>query len=96
MKRNLLLTLILVALAAFFTTNLYGQTTKYTGGTIEYSVNGKTKPIGKNVTVTFDSFFKSYVVTYTDINGYKNKLTFEYENASRYSCNGVLYDCILC
>jgi hypothetical protein len=96
MKKNLLLTILLIVINLIFTNKIYCQTKKYIGGTIEYSVNGKVRPLGKNVTVKYDSFFKSYIITYTDIDGNRYKLTFQYESDSRYNCNGVIYDCIFC
>lgn len=95
MRKNILI-LILVTLTNIFSSKVYGQTVKYSGGTIEYTINGRTKPLGKNVTLKFDSFFKSYSITYTDINGYKKSLTFEYEAESGFSYNGALYHCGIC
>ena len=80
-------------LVSIFLNFIILQTTSYTGGTIEYSINGKTKPLGKNVTVKYDSFFKSYVITYKDINGIKHSMTFEYEEDSRFTYNYVEYYC---
>ncbi|MFN5458283.1 MAG: hypothetical protein ACK5AY_00095, partial [Bacteroidota bacterium] len=59
------------------------------------TVNGKTKPLGKNVVVKYDDFFKSYYVNYTDINGFENTLIFEFESNSTYKCNGVQYTTIM-
>lgn len=35
----------------------------------------KGKPLGKNATIVYDSFFKKYDITYIDINGEEIKLT---------------------
>lgn len=97
MKNKFFLATILLIITSSISINkCFSQTTKYINGTIVYSINGKEKPLGKNVTVVYDHFFKSYMISFTDLNGDRYKLTFQYENESRYSNNGVLYDCIFC
>lgn len=34
------------------------------------------EPLGKNVTVTFDDFFKAYIISYVDISGFRKEIKF--------------------
>ena len=44
---------------------VFSQKTKYTGGIIQV----EHKNYGNNVTVEYDSFFDSYLISYTNVNG---------------------------
>lgn len=64
----------------FFTGCIYAQNSTYTGGIIQVRKYGVLKPLGKNVVLKYDSFFKSYNITYSDVNGSKITMLFEYNN----------------
>ena len=94
-KNNLILTLFIFSFNA-----ANAQKTVYVGGTLIYSEakwNGVSRHnvsrnIGKNVTLTFDDFFDSYKVDYTDINEYRKTMTFVWTGEFiDYRCNGIRY-----
>ena len=47
------------------TSVVFSQKTKYSGGIIQVD----RKNYGNNVTVEYDSFFDSYLISYTNVNG---------------------------
>jgi hypothetical protein len=57
------------------------------------------KPMGKNVTVTYDKFFKNYKINYTNSDNISMAMVFEYINETAggmnkvYSCSGKYYSC---
>lgn len=56
---------VITICALLLSINALSQKEKYNGG--ELSVNMKN--IGKNVTLEYDSYFNSYLISYTNING---------------------------
>ncbi len=60
----------------------------YKGGEMTYLADYWTqdqsdeKPWGNNVSVIYDTFFKSYVIVYSDSKGTRRTLTFEYSSGS--------------
>lgn len=74
-----------------------GETKTYTGGTITYKQGkGSTTdiPLGKNVKLTYDTFFKSYNVSFTDVNGYTKTMLFEYISPGNYVWDGTQFMCM--
>jgi hypothetical protein len=57
----------------FFATSLMSQKVNYSGGILKLDK----KNYGKNVTLEYDSFFDSYLINYTNINGYRVKERYE-------------------
>lgn len=57
----------------FFATALFSQKVNYSGGVLK--LNGEN--YGKNVKVEYDSFFESYLISYTNVNGYRVKERYE-------------------
>ena len=95
---NLMIKNTLVLVLLIFSLNAaHAQKTIYTGGELSFTDNtGASRNIGKNVTLTFDAFFKSYKVVYTDINGNRRSMTFVWDGRKPYSIytyDGNSYNC---
>lgn len=75
------------------------QKTTYTGGLLAYenSAQGISKNIGKNVTLTFDAFYNSYTVVYTDVNGWSKKMVFVHDGSQydQYIYNGIVFNVLM-
>lgn len=73
----------ILILLLFITTVSFGQEkTLLEDGKIKHS-KPNTKmytPLGKDVTLSYDEFFKTYTVTYTNVDGYKNVMKFKYDD----------------
>lgn len=85
----------------FYTSLLFSQKIKYTGGVLKLDQ----KNHGKNVSVEYDSFFDSYLIFYTNVNGYRvkerydgsriqkwqidSKMVYFRINGTRYSIEGL-------
>lgn len=98
MELNLKKSVVLIFLI-FIINVAFAQKTTYTNGLLSYENSEKNikKNIGKNVTLTYDEFFKSYTVVYTDVNGYKKKMTFTHDGSQfdQYTCNGIIFYVIM-
>lgn len=71
--------LVIACCMLVITSVVHGQSLVRTGGkiTVAYGKDQE-KPLGKNVSVEYDEFFKSYKVTYTTVDGIKKKMLFEF------------------
>jgi hypothetical protein len=66
---------IIIFYSLFFSSIVFSQKLKYSGGILK----ANQKNYGKNVTVDYDSFFDSYVISYTNM--YGNRLQMRYEGS---------------
>lgn len=90
---------LLFVIAMCLASTVFAQKTSYTNGLLTYENREKNikKNIGQNVTLTYDAFFKSYTVTYTDVNGYKKIMTFTHDGSQyeQYTYNGITFTVLM-
>ena len=91
------LILIIASLFLLNVSHTFGQETQtsidyvasgiYLVFTDKAGVEEARKPMGKNVSISYDKFFKSYTIIYTDENGYATPLSLKYINDENYIKN---------
>jgi len=104
MKNLSIVTISLMTLVLLTTYTSGQKPTKkvtYKGGDMTYLENYRAipsedaKPWGTDVTVIYDTFFKNYEIVYSDSEGTRRKLTFEYSSGNGdhtiYMCNNFRF-----
>lgn len=69
----------------FLSSVLYGQDKSYKAKHLyHHTTDGEHTPLGKDVTVTFDSFFQQYKLIFTNEKGNKSTIVFKKEGSKNF------------
>ena len=92
MKKNFIIILILVCNYTYCQQK-QNKIVLTNNGELEYQVKGERnyKPLGNNVKLTYNKFFKNYIIEYTNSKGNRMEMTFDFESEGLYIIKNNFY-----